>query len=396
MNESSRLRPGSRLTVQVDRLAVGGKGVCRHEGLVIFVPDVIPGEKIEIEITRAKKNFAEARLVEIVEVSPQRVTPPCEYVGQCGGCSWQHIAYDEQLRWKKEMVAEALAKFSGFPANTIRDLVADILPSPQAFRYRNRIQVHLDQNRVGFHQRGSHRLIEIKDCLIADETLTRLFNELRSERHSKASRLELFMSESGKAAIRGTEGSEDETAFAQVNTAQNDVLIRYVEKAFVTEGADTVTDLKIFDLYAGNGNFTFPLAVRFSQAEVTSVELNHRSVETARKIAAKKFAGQPPRRLRIEEADVAVFLSCIGDLNDAFVLLDPPRTGCAPEVMRALVSAVPRAIVYVSCHPVTLGRDLHFLSEAGYELVSIQPVDMFPQTDHVETVVVARRRSLRK
>lgn len=204
------------------------------------------------------------------------------------------------------------------------------------------------------------------------------------------------MSESGKAAIRGTEGSEDETAFAQVNTAQNDALIRYVEEAFVIEGAETVADLKIFDLYAGSGNFTFPLAAHFSHAKVTSVELNHRSVETARKIAAKKFADQPLRKPRIEEADVAVFLASIGDLNDAFVLLDPPRTGCAPEVMQALVSAAPRAIVYVSCHPVTLARDLHFLSEAGYELISIQPIDMFPQTDHVETVVVARSRSLRK
>jgi 23S rRNA (uracil1939-C5)-methyltransferase len=398
------LRPGTRFQLKIDRLSVGGRGVGRHEGIVVFVADVIAGESVEVELTKVKKNFAEAKLLEVRNPSPWRVKPPCPYVGTCGGCSWQHIAYEEQLRTKRELVIESLTKFSGFDVSA-PGLVGETVPSPLQFRYRNRVQVHLERGAVGFHQRSSNRIVPIVDCLITDERLCALFSELRSPTWARKAdhRVELFLSERLQASIRGTEGAEDETAFSQVNSGQNEHLIDYVLNRF-RESVETLKEaeasvpsrdegraLHILDLYAGNGNFTLPLARAFPQASIGSAELNPRSVKQARERAQAEFPG---RTLDIEEADVADTVAHHPAIGETIVLLDPPRVGCAPEVMAALAEARPPVVIYVSCHPVTLARDLKALANGTYRIASVQPFDMFPQTDHVETVVVMHRQDV--
>lgn len=383
------LKPGDLIQVHIDRLSTGGRGVARHEGLVLFVPDTAPDEDIEVRLTLVKKNFAEASLTRILRPSPHRVAPPCPVAGTCGGCPWQHVAYPEQLKQKRELVRDALRKFSGFDTSS-EGLVRDVVPSPLEFRYRNRIQVHTDGKSVGFHKRGSHQIIEVEDCLIAEKPLVERFAALRAQ--GVRGRTEIFLSESGEVVLRNATSLRDdeeanELAFSQVNSAQNQNLVNYT--------IDTLKRLnglkapsKVLDLYAGNGNFTFPLADAFPNATIESAELNPRSVKAARVRAQSDY---PNRALRIEEADVSAFLAGRKQGEVSTIVLDPPRIGCSPDVLNALVKLAPEKIIYISCHPVTLARDLSKLGADRYKLLEVQPFDMFPQTDHVESVAVLER-----
>lgn len=359
--------------------------MARADGLVIFVPAVAPEEEVEIELTVVKKNYAEARLVRVIVAGRARVNPPCPVANVCGGCNWQHIAYEEQLRQKRLLVAEALRKFSGFEISD--ELIKDTVPSPKPFRYRNRIQLHHSGPRLGFFKRASHEIVDIDDCLITEETLTAEFPRLKKElAHAKKGRVELYLSTSGKPELRGkTEPTDEENAagpaFSQVNTAQNEQLIQEVVSIF----QKLVTQKKyqrIFDLYAGSGNFSFPLAETIRDIPITAVELNHESVIRANSL----LQSSDHKNLRFEESDVAEFLKSEPPTERDLVLLDPPRIGCSTEVMSILAEKKPEQIVYVSCNPVTLARDLRPLHDVGYLLMNVTPFDMFPQTDHVESV----------
>lgn len=392
------IRPGQQIIVQIDRLSVGGRGVARHQGIVIFVPDTAPQDEVLIELSRVKKNFAEGRLIEVIHPSPARVTPSCIHAGVCGGCNWQHVSYEEQLHQKRQLVRESLQKFSGFDISN--PLVAETRPSPLPFRYRNRIQVHHAKGRLGFHQRSSHHIIDIDDCLIAEEKIIALLADLKNRlSHSPPGRVELLVSSDGRATTRKSnepvlpshEASELEIAhaFSQVNTEQNRHLVQYVVDTFVKE-LGTEVEVQLLDLYAGNGNFTFPLARALPRAEIGSAELNQENVIFAQETAQKEFTD---RKLNIKCQDVFDFLKHASVQENSAVLLDPPRTGCAPEVMQELLKQLPALIVYVSCHPVTLARDLKPLADR-YSLISVQPFDMFPQTDHVEVVAFLRRKQV--
>ena len=407
----------------IDRLAIGGRGVGRQEGLVIFVPDSAPGEQVLVEITLAKKSFAEARIVEILQPSPSRIVPLCPVAGICGGCSWQHIAYDEQLRQKHSLVSEALHKFL---KQTVNFNVNPVIPSSREFRYRNRVQLHFapatasglktaPEMRLGFHRRASHDIVAIDDCPITEEILTREFANLRKRLHGQsAGRIELYISRENKAVCRepvphtnqpahesmhlqylksGRKQQSEltESPFSQVNTEQNLKLIAYVIS--ILETSELGSDFALFDLYCGNGNFTHPIAERFPDAQVTGVEWNAESVSQAQDYARTQM---PNSQLRFQQGDVSKFLlnNPLGDQKtNLVVLLDPPRIGCDPHVLHSLAAKKPSLIIYVSCHPVTLARDLSLLNLSEYDIQQIQPFDMFPQTDHVETVVTLRRKS---
>ncbi len=380
---------GSKIKLHIDRLSVGGRGVGRSEDLVIFVPDVCAGEEVEVEITNVKKNFAEGRLVSILKASPSRIVPPCPVAGVCGGCNWQHIAYDEQLQTKRELVRESLRKFSGFDVSA-ESLVQPVIASPRPLRYRNRIQLHHRPGLIGYYKRGSHALVEIDDCPIAEEIIANEIPRLRDSLKGSG-RIEVYVSEDETVHTRGGGQSADEDegglsfAFSQVNTQQNRNLVSVVISTFMTKLMD-FDDPVIFDLYAGSGNFTFPLAKAFPSAKMTAVELNAESVTRAREqTTALKHD------IRWVQNDVGSFLAGVELPHGAAVLLDPPRAGCDPQVIQKLASSKLSLVLYVSCHPVTLSRDLKTFRELGWTLESVQPFDMFPQTDHVETLAVLTR-----
>lgn len=408
-DKTKKFRRGDRLTVVIERLSIGGRGVARYEGLVIFTPDTAANEQVEVELVLVKKNFAEGRLLKILKPSPARRSPPCPWAGpphSCGGCNWQHLEYEEQLKQKRDLIFEAFSRIGGL--KLAPDQVRPVIPSPQELHYRNRIQLHHSGPRLGFHQRGSHEIVPIETCLIAD---ARLNNELprltREHAHKKAGRFEIFVDQNGSVSSRenGNESSDENSEdtsfspFSQVNSGQNEQLIRFVVDLFVkiAESRPRVPADKftVLDLYAGSGNFSFPIGIALKPLKLIAVELNRESVARAQAEAKTRSAELGSTQFEFIAQDVGAFLTAAAadtDLVNALVLLDPPRTGCEPIVIEQLLALRPQNLVYVSCHPATLARDLKAFAAGGYEPHTVQPFDMFPQTDHVETVVHLIRR----
>ncbi len=370
------------LEVHVDRLSVGGRGVARYDGAVIFVERAAPQETLQVRITFVKKKYAEAEIVKIIGASAARITPPCPHWSECGGCSWQHLSYAEQLKQKTLLVEESIKKFSGF----VDFNVNACLPSPDEFRYRNRIQVHVQNGNLGFFKKNTHQIVSIDDCLITDKKITQRFSLLRKNSlkqkstAAKAERLELKLDSDDLK-------NHEDLDFSQVNSAQNEVLRDLVCK--LVKGLTAKKgSLQIFDLYCGGGNLSFPLAEHFPKSKIIGVELSAKNVAAAKAfLKSSKHQGQ----IEFHQAKVEDFLKKTSyDLKSNLVLLDPPRTGCDPVTMQTLAEKKPHSIIYVSCHPATLSRDLKFLAN-DYIISSIQPLDMFPQTDHVECIVALER-----
>jgi 23S rRNA (uracil1939-C5)-methyltransferase len=368
-----------QIELSIERLSAGGRGVGRFEGAVVFVPNTAPADRVLVCISHLHKNFADAELIQVVEPSPMRVIPPCPVADICGGCTWQHVRYDEQLKQKQSIVQEALRKFSGFQDFT----VLPTLPSPKELRYRNRIQIHAQGGKLGFHKRASHDIVNIFDCPITEEGLTKNFAEIREKAspETKSQRIEILRAPNGR--VEEIWNGEDENAaqgFSQVNSAQNENLIA----AVVHEAkANAPRAKRIFDFYSGSGNFSFPFALAYPDTEIQAVEFSEKSVAIGRDLQAQVGSSVFFQQMKVES-----FLQKrkVGDFKDCLVLLDPPRTGCASGVTQFLSGTRPAAILYVSCNPATLARDLQPLAKAGFRLQHVQPFDMFPQTDHVETL----------
>lgn len=374
--------PSLFVEVEIEKLAIGGAGVARLDGKVIFVPDTAPGELVKAQITKDKKNFAEAELVEILRPSSARIEPACSIAKNCGGCSWQHISHEEQLRQKQQILSETLGKFL-----KNRELpILPIIPSPQSYRYRNRIQPKFVAGKLGFYKKRTHQLVPHLDCLITEESITKEFSaiqaELAKKRLSRPTTVEVFLDQQERVRWNIIDEESDSHGFSQVNRFQNEQLKEFVLKAIADEAYE-----RIWDLYAGSGNFTFPVANAFPRTPMTAVELSEKLVERGKKLIQDQF-------IQFIHSDVEKFLKKAPVGKEDLVILDPPRAGCSELTMQKLGSLGPKKIVYISCHPVALARDLqNFLrsAEAGgisYKVEKIQPFEMFPQTDHMETIVV--------
>lgn len=375
---------GSKVKLTIEKLAIGGAGVARHEGMVVFVPQAAPNEDVLVEVTLVKKNFAEAKIVEILNPSPARRPPPCPVAAVCGGCNWQHLTEEEQLQQKEKLVLETIKKFNP-------NLELEYLPikkSPRSLRYRNRIQPKFKNGKFGFFTRNSHEIVEIEDCLITEEMLTEKFPEIRSWAQKKQSkelqRLEMYISDEGEIRYGLINEEDDGIGFSQVNRFQNEDL---VQTALAWAGEEPYK--QVYDLYAGAGNFTFPLAQKYEDSQVLGVELNPKLVERAKSKTKDK-------RIKYFLSDVETYMRRATIGSDDLVVLDPPRAGTSEYIMRALAAAHPRKIIYISCHPVSLARDLNWFfawsQKLGIKakLARVQAFEMFPQTDHVETIAELR------
>lgn len=350
------------MRMRVEKLVNGGAGMGTIEGKAAFVPLSAPGDLLDVEVTADHGGWLEASIVRIEEPAVCRVAPRCPVFGVCGGCQWQHISYEEQLKWKREILRETLARIGreGSPE------VLETMASPRQWNYRNRIQLHVDsRGRIGFYRPRSKAVVEFAECAIADEALNAELN---------ARRAELSKRDRG-IALRLDDGTG---SFVQINSGQNDNLRRTL-----VEWLGGVPHGTVCELYAGSGNFTFDIA-RIADA-VFATDIDRNAVDAARArqqregIANVEFmAGEAPRALKRMQG------SC-----DALVL-DPPRKGCA-EAVAAIVELKPRSILYISCDPATLARDLVSLKAHGYRLVKALPVDMFPQTHHIESLTLIAR-----
>ncbi len=383
---------GNIIPLFIDSLATGGSGVGRYEGFVVFTPFTCPGDEALVRIVLVKKSFAEAELVNLQKPSPERIQPPCSVFGQCGGCTWQHVSYSEQLKQKKLILESTFRKKPLLNEVAIRD----VIPSPQEFEYRNRIQLKIDHNgRYGFYRRKSHDIIEIKNCPISDPLLFKDLEKKISSMHLVPSPLsssdqashreiEVYSSQKEQVKYKTIQSQSDslEEGFSQVNQPINQILIQDVLKTLKKIPSSKKT---IYDLYCGHGNFTFPIKNVLNPQKTLGIELNPTSIG----IATDRVQKESLSHIHFINQDVKRFLKHCTSLEGP-VLLDPPRVGCDKEILSSLRKLNPPVILYISCNPQTLARDLEILmgNKPLYRVQTLQPYDMFPQTDHVETLAL--------
>lgn len=345
--------------LEIHDVAFGGSGVARHEGKVVFVPFTAPGDRIRARILRSRKNFAEAELIEITTPAPSRVTPPCPYFARCGGCAYQHMDYATQLKLKQAQVEQTLRR-----VGRIAEIPMEpIIPSPLEYGFRNRIRVHVQDRRVGFFAYRSHSLVPIARCEIAQPAVNESLHDLRRAGPRD-----------GDYVVSARDRGE---FFEQTNDGVAAELLKLVE-SWITPGQRILVDA-----YSGAGFFAHRLAGHFEQ--VIGIEENEHAVAHAQRRATEKE--------RYIAGDVGVLLGDVlagNDRDRMTVVLDPPSAGLAPRVVEYLQGSPVNEIIYVSCDPATMARDLAELTK-NYRLEAVRPLDMFPQTAEVEVAARLRR-----
>lgn len=415
--------------VKIESMAFRGYGVARIDGQVLFVPHSVTGDHGWVRVTQKKKDYAIGKLIKLIEPSPFRVDPPCPFSGQCGGCQWQHINDSAQINLKKEIltgVIRRLGRLKEIP------FIA-VVPSPQPYGYRARIQLKAEGKAMGYYKERSHRIVNIDHCPISNPLINQIISLLQKElpSFSRAEEIEINVSpEEGKGVLilhlpsfhqgmkhflsdflkthsvlkgvaivrkkgfaffgdpylnftislnwgrekRDLSLRTSPQSFSQVNLEQNQSLIQTVLKF-----SDVNEDENVLDLYAGVGNFTLPLAL--ASKESWGIEENPSAVEDARFNRERNGI----KNCIFIHGRVENILNRWREARPDLVILDPPRTGCK-MILDQVIKLKPKKIVYVSCEPTTFSRDLHLFSKAGYKPRRLSLIDMFPQTYHMEVV----------
>jgi 23S rRNA (uracil1939-C5)-methyltransferase len=422
-----------KVKLNIGSMAFKGYGVARFHRKVVFIPYSVTGDEVWVEIIEEKRNYSMGRLKKIIVPSPWRVDPPCPYFGLCGGCQWQHIDYSIQGELKKEILKEVLKRIGGqkeIPSITMAS-------STDPYGYRARIQLKGNEKAMGYYQERSHHIVDIDHCPISHPLVNQMILLLRRELplFSRMKEIEINVSpEEGKGVLilhplsfhQGLENFLKEylqthpilkgiaiirkggptllgnpllnftiplnqyggkrnlklrtspESFFQVNLKQNQTLVQ-----MVFQFSDVKEDERVLDLYAGVGNLTLPLAIKAK--EIFGVEENRMAVEDAR------FNAKENRIKNCEwiHGRVEDVLKRWSGERPNLVVLDPPRTGCK-TILDQVVRLKPEKIVYVSCEPTRLSRDLRLFFESGYDLQRLGFIDMFPQTYHMEVVALLK------
>ena len=444
---SQKLQQGQVVELEITDLNTDGDGVGRHEGTVVFVPNTVTGDRLTAKIVQSKAKFAKGKLEKLLNSSPHRIRPGCIVADKCGGCQWQHIEIDYQREAKQQQVIQAFQRIGGFADVEILPILhADHALN---YRNKSTYPLgrsSTGQVQAGYYRQGSHKLINLNQCPVQDERLHPLLREVKQDiqeqgwsiyketnHQGKLRHLSLRIGQNtgemlltlistdrnlagieeqaqlwldkypglvgvclnlnrdrtnailgkttqtilGKPYLReifaGVELHIAADTFFQVNTSAAELLLQTIIQQLKLTGSEN-----IIDAYCGIGTFSLPLAQRVQQ--VVGIELNHNSVRQAQSNAA------------LNQINNAIFLT--GKVKDCLqqiefqpdiLLLDPPRKGCDPQVLETILKLKPERIVYVSCKPATLARDVQMLCASGaYQLSQIQPADFFPQTTHVE------------
>jgi 23S rRNA (uracil1939-C5)-methyltransferase len=388
----------SNATVEVliERILPGGLGLAHADGRTLLVALAAPGDRVRASIERVHGRVAFASISEIVSPSPLRVEPPCPYFGRCGGCDFQHLAYEAQLAAKVEIIRDCLRRITQID---FKEEIS-IKGSPNAWHYRSRAQWQHDsqQMRLGYFERGSHRVCDVAACPVLVPELQMTLESLREQMKEGSLPLGVLEFE----AVAGDDGSSLAPPVAdhptrQVSRRIGQHLYRFSAEGFFQINHELLEPLiaaatreaqgnTAIDLYCGAGLFTLPLAQRFRR--VYGVEAHATAISFAR--LNLESAGLD--NIILEAARVGDWLADNSERLAPvdFVLLDPPRAGAEDNAINGILALHPQRIAYVSCDPATLARDLKGLIKGGYTLDSIAAFDMFPQTHHVETVVHLR------
>ena len=451
---SEKLQQGQIVELEITDLNTHGDGVGRYEGRVVFIPNTVTGDRLTAKIVQSKAKFARGTVEKIIAPSPHRLRPSCIVADKCGGCQWQHVNIDYQREAKQQQIVQAFERIGGFENLEIQP----ILHTEKVLNYRNKSTYPLERSprnvRAGYYRQGTHKLINLNQCPVQDKRLDPLLRDVKKDIHArgwsiyneathqgKLRHLSLRIGQHtgeilltlvttdpslmdieaqaqiwldkypnlvgvclnvnrdrtnailgktthailGKSYLRemfaGVELHIGADTFFQINTNAAELLLESIVKQLNLTGSETIVDA-----YCGIGTFSLPLA-RMVQ-KVIGIELNSASIEQAQSNAvlnridnAVFYAGRVKNLLpQISQADI--------------LLLDPPRKGCDALVIDAILRLRPNRIVYVSCKPSTLARDLKILCESQmYQVIQIQPADFFPQTTHVECCALLQRLS---
>ena len=398
-------RPLVPIELELSGFAHGGRAIGRAEdGRVVFVEYGIPGERVIAEITNDTPGYIEATAVLVLRASEQRVEAPCGYFGRCGGCQLQHIDYAEQLRLKTGVVRDQLARVGQFGAAEAEAKTLEMLGMDDPWHYRNHMRFTVRRDgQVGFMERGTHRFLRIDQCEIATDRANELLTEIQ-DRTMQTRQVSIRVAEqaddfliqphlqwrprtrasrpsSGQRSYHERLAERDyrisSATFFQVNTRQAEQLVRLVIER-VLEAQPKV----VVDAYSGVGTFAAQLAPEVGQ--VITIE----SSAAADGDAAVNLEGlDNVERLA---GSVEALLPGLQPSPDV-VVIDPPRSGLESSVIEAMIASRARRVVYVSCDLATLSRDLRIFVDGGFELIDVQPIDMFPHTQHIECVTVLDR-----
>ena len=437
-------RRGETLEVEVDSLAFGGRGVARAEGFVVFVAGALPGDRVRVEVTKAKKRFAEARVVELLAPGADRIPDRCTHGGEpCPGAPWQGLPYERQLAIKGEQVDEALRRIGGLDGFELEPIVA----AEQQWRYRNKLEYSFGDDDgepiLGFHARGRWDLVvDVDDCHLASEAGNAARNAVRdwarlesipafdsrargrgvlrnlvvregrrtgqiqtrlvtAERNFPKPPVDLHTivaddsgSSEGPTGVLREEYLKEELcglkwkispgAFFQTNTEMAERLY-----AVAAEYAGLSGSEKVFDLFCGIGTIGLTMAAR--AGEVWGVEIVPEAIADAERNARLNGIGNAHFLAANVRTGVRPLLVQAGKPD--VVVIDPPRAGLSQKMIRRVIECEAKKIVYVSCNPTTLAPNAAQLVEAGYKLTRVRPVDMFPQTPHIECVALLEKAS---
>jgi 23S rRNA (uracil1939-C5)-methyltransferase len=392
------MKIGDMMELEIADVAFGGDGVARHPERVVFVPLVLTGERVEAKLTGITARFARADCRQVLVPSPSRVTPPCPYFGDCGGCRYQHADYPFQLQMKRKQVADILQRIGGIAAPPVESTI----PSPVAYGYRNKLTLH-GPGRPSFQRSSGGDLLPIESCALAGAAINRKLSELAESELEYDEDLiircdadgEVFISRDGAAQTNGTVPASSGPAiiretlgglnfqvpvrsFFQVNPGVHELLLAGVVRTFA-EGAC----VNLVDAYCGVGVFALGLAG--GAKNIIGIEYDPAAVSCA--VENAKQLGCVQVRFRQGQVETAL-RPALRECSSAptCVILDPPRAGCADRIIRLLLEERPRQVLYLSCAPPVLARDLKRLLAGGYELRRVAPFDMFPQTAHVEVL----------
>jgi 23S rRNA (uracil1939-C5)-methyltransferase/tRNA (uracil-5-)-methyltransferase len=392
----------TNLGLGLGRVAVGdGKWV-------VMVPFTLPGEKARVRVYRNHKNYSEADLLEIITPSPHRIAPRCPLFGRCGGCQYQHLAYPEQLAWKRQQVAELLKYMAGveFP-------VAPVIGSPREFGYRSKITPHFQAipaatTPIGFLKQGSRfEIVDVPHCDIATPEINAKLTEVRARTQQRLAAGEyerdstLLLRQAQEGVVTDHDAIIHEV-IAPVATGEPPLRLHFLARDFFqnnpfilpaftgyvrTQAAGSGARFLV-DAYCGSGLFALTSASAFER--VAGVEISETSVKFATENAAANGIGNATFRA----GDAAqIFAGLDFPPAETVVVIDPPRKGCDESFLQQLLVFGPRAVVYVSCDPATQMRDLKIFLAAGYALTAVQPFDLFPQTRHLECVITLVRKT---
>ena len=388
---SNSYKIGDRLDIKIEKIVPRGFGIGFAEKLTVLVPLAAPGDSVRVEIREVKKRLAFAELIEVLEPGPERIVPPCPIFGICGGCDFQQLSYQAQLEAKVGIIRDCLTRIGKIDFTG----EIDIIGSPMEFDYRSRARWHIDREKkvIGYRKRNSHEVVDITGCPIAAPELKpvpgALHDKINWELIFEDAEIEAAAGDNREVSIWSSEfgaaPATVEAEFAGHTYQYNARTFFQANKSLTPKLIETaignLAGAMALDLYCGVGLFTLPLAQRFT--EVTGVEGHRPSLDLAKKNA--EAAGLS--NVEFFREGVGQFLSTVAEQQIDLVLIDPPRAGTEPGVVRRLAELRPKHISYISCEPSILARDLREFLDAGYSIVSITALDMFPQTHHVETVV---------